>query len=243
MPPVGGLFSVSNTPVRDIIAFAYKFTDAQTHTIIAGLPSWIDSDRFDIEARAEGTPTKDQFRLMVQSLLAERFKLKMHRETRRLQVYALLLAKAGKTGPQLVPHSEDPPCSNVATGAAQVTAKSFLNPCGLLSVISTPQGFQFGTRNVTMQYLADNLPDIPGVDLRRPLLDRTGLAGAYDITLLFIPELRPGFDLPPDVQVPSDTTGPTFLEALRAQAGLRLVPQKALVDVLVIDHIEEPAPN
>ncbi len=243
MQPVGGLFSVSNKPLRDIIAFAYKLTDSQTHTIIVGLPSWVDSDRFDIEARAEGTPTKDQFRLMAQSLLSERFKLAIHRETRRLPVYALVLARAGKTGTQLVPHSENPPC-NVSVGSAQFSPKGFPNPCGQLSINVTPQGFNLGTRNVTMQDLADNLPDIPGVDLNRPLLDRTGLAGAYDLTLFFvIPELRSGVDLPAEVQLPSDTTGPTFLEAFRDQAGLELRPTTGPVEVLVVDHIERPSAN
>ncbi len=72
MRPVGGLFSVSNIPLRDIIAFAFKLSD-NINYLMPGIPGWAASEKFDIEAKAEGTPTKDQFRLMVQSLLADRF--------------------------------------------------------------------------------------------------------------------------------------------------------------------------
>ena len=69
MSAVGGLMSLTNMPLRNIIGFAYRLSVGQTHYLMPGLPSWVDSERFDIEARAEGNPTKDEFRLMVQSLL------------------------------------------------------------------------------------------------------------------------------------------------------------------------------
>ncbi len=109
--PVGSLFSATNIPLRALIGFAYKLSVGQTRFLMPGLPSWVDEARFDINARAAaGNPTKDQFRLMVQSLLADRFKLAMRHETRQLPIFALVLAKAGKTGPQLTPHVDDAKC-------------------------------------------------------------------------------------------------------------------------------------
>src|SRR5579862_7118522 len=96
---VGNLFSVTNAPLRTLIGFAYKLSVGQTRFLMPGLPSWVDDTRFDISARAAiDNPTKDQFRLMVQSLLADRFKLTTHRENRLVPISELVLAKPGKTG-------------------------------------------------------------------------------------------------------------------------------------------------
>lgn len=96
--PTGGLFSATNFPLNTYIAFAYKLTGNQGRVFQEQAPKWVLSDRFDIQARAEGSPTKDQMRLMMQALLADRFKLVMHSETRQLPVFGLVLDKAGKIG-------------------------------------------------------------------------------------------------------------------------------------------------
>ncbi len=96
-----------------------------------------------------------------------------------------------------------------------------------------------GSRNTTMKLIAASLPSIGAVG--RPVVDQTGLSGKYDFTLEWTPESTalppPGADTQPDSQ------GPTFLEALQEQLGLKLKPTKAPVDVLVIDDIEKPSPN
>jgi uncharacterized protein (TIGR03435 family) len=98
----GSLFSATNQPLIVYLRFAYKLGQGA----LLGLPGWVYNDRFDIEARAEATPTKDQVRLMMQSLLADRFRLFTHTEKQTEPVFHLVMAKAGKTGPQLKAHSE-----------------------------------------------------------------------------------------------------------------------------------------
>ena len=107
--PTGGLLTTTNLTLLNFIVFAYKTTGDQVQLLRPQLPNWATTDRFDIQAKVEGNPTKDQFRLMMQSLLADRFKLTIHYETRHLPAFALVL-KPGKTGPQLQPHSEEPKC-------------------------------------------------------------------------------------------------------------------------------------
>jgi uncharacterized protein (TIGR03435 family) len=92
-------------------------------------------------------------------------------------------------------------------------------------------------RNVTMQKIADNLRSEPGVNLDRPVQDRTGLEGKFDFVLEFVADASGGAEAQPDA------TGPTLLEALNDQLGLKLMPATGSVDYLIIDHIEEPSPN
>ena len=110
-PPNGGLFSATNIPRVSYIYFAFKLTGNQFQILLPQLPQWVIADHFDIQARAEGDPTKDQMRLMVQSLLEDRFKLTSHYETRQRPVFALVLDKPGKLGPQLQAHPNDASCS------------------------------------------------------------------------------------------------------------------------------------
>jgi hypothetical protein len=105
--PNGGFFSATNFPLVAYIAFAYKLRVDQTSYLLPELPAWTGTERFDIQARCEGNPSKDEMRLMMRSMLADRFKLVVHHETRQLPVLEVVLAKPGKTGPQLQPHSND----------------------------------------------------------------------------------------------------------------------------------------
>ena len=247
--PTGGLFSVTNFPLIVYISFAYKLTANQVRSLLTALPKWATTDRFDIQAKAEGNPTKDQMRLMTQSLLADRFKLALHFETRQLPVFELVLDKAGKNGPQLQPHSTDSPCSTIppaapATGSPAPPATvvgGFPIACGGIQEMqaSVPGRIRAGARDVNMQLLSNTLTGIGNLD--RPVLDHTGLAGTFDFVLEWTPQLNG--PLPPGVNFQPDESGPTFLEALKEQLGLKLESQTGPVDVLVIDHIEEPSAN
>ena len=238
----GGLLIARNWPFAYYLQFAYKMTAGQYLAATRRLPEWARTDRFDIEARAEGDPTKDQMRLMVQSLLAERFKLAIHHETQEVPVFALVLARQGKIGPKLLPHpTNDTTCSSAPstiTGALSATlpprtvADGFPVTCGGLANVpaGTPGRVAWGYRNVTMALIASQMPGFGLLD--RPVIDQTRLTGNYDFRIEFTPEAT-GFDAP----------GPTFLEALKEQVGLKLVPQKYSVDVIIVDHVEHPSEN
>jgi uncharacterized protein (TIGR03435 family) len=122
----GGHVSMTVAPLLSIVAQAYKFTNLSDATnMIFGMPDWARSARFDIEAEAPGNPTLDQKRLMLQSLLADRFHLVEHREKRVLPVYAAVLAKPGRLGPQLHRHENDAECkADSAGGTETATAPS-----------------------------------------------------------------------------------------------------------------------
>jgi uncharacterized protein (TIGR03435 family) len=244
--PTGGLFSATNWPLIAYILFAYNVTPAGVQFLLPQLPKWATSDRFDIQARAEGNPTKDQMRLMMQSLLADRYKLVMHYETRQLPVFALVLLKPGKTGPQLQSRSDNTLCSTAlpAPGTAEppTAPGGFPTICGGIVIMqpSTVGRERAGARNVTIEFIANSLPGLGTLD--RPILDRTGLSGNFDFVVEWTPDVRPAF-LPPNANFTPDPTGPTFLEALQEQLGIKLESTTGLVDVLVVDHVEEPSPN
>lgn len=112
-PPKVGLISITNAPLDLLIGFAYKLNGDPARYMREHLPGWALAQRFDLEARAPGNPSKEDVRLMMRALLEERVGLKAHWETRDAAVYAMVLAKAGKTGPRLRVHPDDASCSTV----------------------------------------------------------------------------------------------------------------------------------
>ena len=212
--PTGDRFKATNISVFSLLQWAY---DAEAFRI-SGAPSWFSSDRFDVEAKAEGAPSIPQFRLMLQRLLASHFQLKLHRETKQGLVYELV---AARRGPKLKP-------------AKCVGTPSPGNPCG--GFTGSPRGSLTGR--------ADTLPDFAkhlSAILGRPVLDKTGLDDAYDFDLTWTPDeiARQG---PGDPDAPSgDPAGPSFFTAVQEQLGLRLESAKGPVDVLVIDSATRPA--
>ena len=248
--PNGGLFTATNLPVSVYIGFAYKMSNNQMKVLLPLLPKWATADRFDIQARADGNPGKDQMRLMMQSLLADRFKIVVHTETGQLPVFALLLVKPGKTGPQLQPHPNEESCSmtppptasrSSAAAPSPTVAGGFPATCGGLVELqpSVPGRVNFGARNVPIGLLAVSLTGWGNLDL--PILDQTGLSGPFDYHLEWTPQFEG--PLPPNATFQPDPTGPTFLEALKEQFGLKLEPQTGPVDVIVVDHLEHPSEN
>lgn len=181
--PTGGYLSVVNYPAAALIAFAYKITGDQEQYLRAHLPDWVLTERFDVEARAAGNPTKDEMRMMVRALLADRFKLAMHYETRQTPVFAMVLSKPGKAGPRLRQHPEDFPCITAATPQLPPPEDGFPSLCS--GLVPMPHGpgriAKFGASNVTMTFIANQL-SIMG-QLGRPVQDQTGLSGNFDFTL------------------------------------------------------------
>lgn len=234
----GGRFS-ADFPLTVYILFAYKLsiTQAQRQAMIAHLPKWVGEDRFDIQAKAAvGNPTKDQMRLMMQALLADRFKLVVHFEMQESPVLALVLVKPGKLGPKLRPHADGPSCDAVPTSDV------FPSKCNLMALTRRPSGTAMGgSRETTMPLIADALEGMGR--LGRSVVDQTGLSGRFDFTIEWSPDPdQSPFPPAPGAPLP-DTQGPSFQEALRDQLGLKLESTKAPLRILVIDRVERPSEN
>jgi uncharacterized protein (TIGR03435 family) len=259
--PGGSYFAARNQPLWHYVAFAYNLSGTQELALrfnyFAGLSAkasgWVtggfdtSADRFDITGRSDERPTKDQMRLMMQALLADRFKLMVHRETRQAPVFALVLAKPGQRGAALVPHPASDRCAvepsaegtddSASKEQVQISALGELpRVCGVIAHLPTSATghIRFGGRGVTLSLLASSLPTMTGMAVvSRPVIDETGLNGTFDFTLDWVPE----FNAPPDA------SGPNFREGLKEQLGLKLEAQQGPVEILVIDRVEHPSAN
>ncbi|HEY6467937.1 MAG TPA: TIGR03435 family protein [Candidatus Acidoferrales bacterium] len=237
----GGLFSTIKWPLYVYIGFAYKLPPYVNSRVIQQLPKWARANHFDVQARAQGSPTKDQMRLMVQSLLADRFKLAVHTEAQKVPVYELVPDKPGKLGANLSPHSADRPCAmtdDLRLSPTDANAAPF--PCGTMSGHFVSGRMHLEGRALTMGQLADYMKEEPGSGLDWPVADHTGLAGTFDFTLEWTPQGPISLN---GANAPLDETGPPFVIALKQQLGLKLDATTGLVNVLVIDHVEQPTPN
>jgi uncharacterized protein (TIGR03435 family) len=214
------------------------------------LPRWVYNERFDIEARANGEPPKDQMRLMMRSLLKDRFKLVVHTEQRTQALYDLELAKPGQTGPQLRAHQTDecvapiePEFKTLSPSQPGRRSPSIFQlptlPCGSRGFITIGGGdrVRIVGNGEPMERIAQNLRS-PATGIDRHVRDRTGLSGTFDLSL----EWSVVSDT---VQAPitQDDIPPRFLEALKTQLGLTLSPTKGPVEILVVDQVERPTEN
>jgi uncharacterized protein (TIGR03435 family) len=209
-------FTTINTSVSDLIQFAYGIHPRQ----ITNAPDWIGVDKFDITAQpdGEGQPNDRQWKMMMQKLLADRFKLTFHHDKKELSVYAITVTK---TGAKLTPNTGDP---NGLPG------------------LGFGQLGRFQARNANMQDFANTMQSTA---LDRPVVDHTGLSGRYDFTLSWVPDefQFPDLKVPGAPQIPSNTDGPDLFTAFQQQLGLKLDSTKEAVDVIAIDHVEKPSEN
>jgi uncharacterized protein (TIGR03435 family) len=241
--PNGGIFSATNQSLFTYILFAYKVRLNEAWDQWKQLPQWARTESFDIQAKTEDhDPTKDQIRLMMQSLLEDRFKLVVHWETREVPIFALTLAKPGKTGPLLKPHPSDSSCSTESTtkpSAASAPVEAILgvwpSECGNGSDMwaTHPVRMLAGARDVSMEEVAGWLSAEGDTDF--PIEDMTGLSGNFDLAFEFAPEHGPSTNV--------DSSVATFRDALKDQLGLKLEKQKAPTRLFVIDHVERPSEN
>ena len=242
----GGRLTMTNMPVRQLIVRAYG---VQPYQVLGG-PSWITSDRFDITAKAPGDASPQEMNAMLETLLADRFKLKVRKETRQSDVYRLVKARAdGKLGEALKPAAVNcdmargraggpPPGPGAGPAAARgpATGGPMMGPCQFLIA---PGRFQVAGQS--MAAFANSL----GMQVGRPVLDETGLQGAYDFTLTFMPDAGRGMPAgPPPPGAPElppiDPNAPALPTALQEQLGLRLESGKGPVEMIVIDSIDQP---
>lgn len=236
-PQPSGRFDATNMRLRDLIMFAYQVRPFQ----IEGGPDWMDSVSFDIVAKAEGdvAPTApggppSPVALMMRALLADRFKLVAHNETRQGAIYELMLAREdGRLGPNFAPATTDCPAmlkAAMSRGGGPPQGGGF--QCGMRI---GPNRIDLG--GLGMPELVNGLSTLLG----RPVVNRTGLTGNYNLTLTFSPENIPGLPLPPGVQPPgADPNAPSIFTALQEQAGLRLESARGPVQMLVVDRAEMP---
>jgi uncharacterized protein (TIGR03435 family) len=240
--PPGNLYLAKNIKLIQFIAFAYSLTQIQLRSLELHVP-WTTEDRFDIEARAQGSPTKADYRLMMQSLLADRFKLTVHYETRIIPLYVLVLAKPARFGPQLRLHrGDDPVCAEPAASQNpnDVDAEGYPEVCGGPYGMrpSKPGRMKSGGRDVSMARFTAIMTGVGVVD--RPMLDKTGIQGTIDYSL----EWRKVVDqVARGAPLELDEDAPTFVDALKEQLGIRMLPQKGPSELFVVDHIEKPSEN
>lgn len=236
-----GWLTATNVTVAQLIRLAYDLPAFR----ISGGPAWINSDTFDVSARANGNPSLADKRTMLRRLLAERFNLGTHTERRELPIYALTLARSDrKLGPQLRTAAAD--CSRVeqptlftAVGPAPADGPPACGYFGFSANTHLPSGRGgLAFRGLTMSALA--LKIMPMV--RRTVVDDTGLTGYYDADFDFLAELPPP---PPPPGMPNPWTEPfvSVLTVLPEQLGLKLDSRRRQVEILVIDRAEPPTEN
>jgi len=229
----GGRFTATNVPARLLLRQAFNVQDFQ----IVGGPDWLSSDRFDVVAKApEGDFTGEQLRPMLQALLAERFKLIFHNETRDMPVYALMkLRSDGKLGPKLTPSATDCAAARGRRGGGPPPALPQPGQrldCGMMMGIG-----RMNAGGMPMGELARSLAQQVG----RVVLDKTELTGGYDFELTYAPEQLSGAPAQLNgAPVTIDPNAPSLFTALQEQLGLKLDSQRGPVEVLVIDRVEQP---
>jgi bla regulator protein blaR1 len=238
-------------PLPVYIDFAYKIMPSreEQHVTYATLPNWVTTESLTIHAKAASATTKDQMRLMMQSLLADRFGLKTHFEMQPMPVLALRLIKPGSPGPTLRSADNKFPCDAPAPPLPATKDSKMPDRNGI------PDGFPFvcnfmlmrkpgnpmllGARYVSTAMIADALSGLS--NMGRPIVDETGLTGRYDFTLQWTPEENS--EVPGGASTTEEPAGPTFVNAVEEQLGMKLESTGAPVQILVIDHIEQPSPN
>ena len=219
--PQGGTYRATGVTLKMLIMYAYGVRAAFQ---VAGGPNWIGTERWDIQAKVEGeTPvTRDLFLQMLRDLLEDRFQLKARRESKEMPIYELVVAK---NGPKLTPHSG---------GVPKPEERLRIRYGSLQFRQGTPAGLAFQL----------------SVQLGRTVIDKTGLTGEYDFTLVWSPEPGQGgleaIGLPPDPNLPpppTDLNRPSIFNAVQEQLGLRLESQKGPVEMIIIDSAEKPSEN
>jgi len=213
-----GRYQGINVTLKRVISLAYRPVQE-----FVGGPDWINTAHFDIDARAEGNPSQDQMFEMLRTLLADRFKLVVHKELKESPVYALTLARRdGRLGSRLKPSDAEcrPPDSAPSAPSPQTGPR-----CGfkLGNGVLSGQG-------ATMARFASELSFVG-----RQVIDRTGLTGPFDVDLEWTPD-SPG-------AAPTPDAGASIFTAIHEQLGLKLEPSTAPLEVIVIDSAERPSEN
>jgi|RhiMethySRZTD1v2_1073278.scaffolds.fasta_scaffold00865_15 uncharacterized protein (TIGR03435 family) len=226
-----GRWGMTNGSMAQMIRSAYNSDTSE----LVGAPSWVEAERYDVMARAEGTPSSEQMTLMLQALLAARLHLDVHYELQDRPVYALLLARAdGRLGPNITRSNLDCDAISAARRAGSpLPIESGLTSngapvCGMSARSGQANEMLLG--GMPLSTLARSLGSIDG----RIVVDKTGLDGRFEATLRYTG--RPGPNTPDDAP-------PVLFTAIQEQLGLKLEPARAPLRILVIDRVERPSEN
>jgi uncharacterized protein (TIGR03435 family) len=241
----GGRIIAKNAPLRLLIQFAYAFHDSQGHSLplkasqVVGGPAWIDSESYDIEAKPESNTNPSQAWLMLQTLLADRFRLALHKESREFSVYDLTAKKSGLK----LPPPKNTKCVSFPPGTTPHYVPGAFD-CGYAPLLLSSSGLQMEGRKLHMADLVRELARALG----EPVLDKTGFTGEFDIDLNYTDEdilKSPGSATPDNAGGNRLPDGPnlSLVFAAMDQLGLKLQPAKGPVEVLVVDHAERPTAN
>ena len=230
-PRPGGTLIGVNNAVLNFIGNAYGFPRYR----ILGAPDWLISERYNLEGRSDADPSRAQMMMMLQTLLEDRFKLRLHRETKQGPVYFLGVARGGAK----LRESKEGSCVEIDTTKPPPPPPPPGQPrrpgCGNNLTFVKGPGIAWIATRIDMAGVADQLAALTG----RTVIDKTGLGGFFDIDVYVPPlESRPGVDDP----APTDT-GPSPFTVLREQLGLTLEPGTGPVEYLVIDSVERPSEN
>ena len=236
-------FNRFNTLLRDLVRDAYNL---QPFQVVNG-PEWMATTRFDVQAKAPFVPSPEQMRAMVRQLLADRFALKAHMETREMPAYALVLARSdGRLGPQISRTAIDCAALDVERarkGEARPVAPAQRGDAPVCATFTSTQSRASAAGvSITMRRTSSGTPlrDLAAflaMVVKQPVLDRTGLEGDFDITLEFAPARGPSV-----AAGPAGDSASVFT-ALQEQLGLKLETVRGPVDVLVIDSVSELVPD
>jgi len=243
-PPPGDVsqWVSTNITAKQLISMAYSLKNFQ----IEGGPSWLDSERFDVDAKVDDSVAaqlqklpfgqqREQMSLMLRPLLANRFKLQITRSSKEGDVLALVVAKGGSRLKEVPPPDPSaPPPPGIA-----ITPDHLPTPPPGQSYVMMMNGFAILSSNaVPIAKLVDQLSGA----LNKQVVDQTSLRGTYQYALKYDPQLRPEI-APAEAEAPSGPELLPIFSALQDQLGLKLEPTKGEIDMITIDHIEEPAPN
>ena len=203
--------------IRDLMMVAYGSPLALVESQIIDAPAWARSDRFEIIAKVTGEFSHERFLAMMRSLLADRFQLRVRKETRQLPIYNLVLERPGQTGPRLRP------ADGMCLSDAKEAAADLRRACGFKRVTAT----SISALGMTLDTLASGIATRP--EVQRHVRNQTGLSGTFDIDVEFMPE--------------PDAPSAAFFTAFREQLGLRFQSATGPLDAYIVERLEPPTPD
>jgi uncharacterized protein (TIGR03435 family) len=223
-----GRFTTENLSLNNLMTLAYEIPDYRLTA-----PDWMQSARFDIVAKIPEGATKEQFQLMLQRLLVERFRLALHHEQKEMQAYEL---SVGKNGSKFKESADEQPAPAADPAVSSLPPRQGLDQDGFPAIPPGNSPYmrmmkgraRWRLARTSMEEFSQSL----AVQLGRPVSDSTGLKGKYDFTLSWVIG-------PVSATSTDDTPGPTLPGAVQEQLGLKLESKKMTVDILVVDHMEK----